>query len=201
MTEEVKQNDFVSKADFDELKNMLMEVLTKPQPKVEEVKQPSTIEANKLAIEEEKSLQSKMKQEIILQDFFEDDSLYNYSEDEKRAFTGASKEEIEVENLKRLLKSSEVVSLIPNKEVKKYNEVMKNGSLNDKLAMKFDFLESFKEAKEKLDIINKKKEEEFGVELSKKGYSTKTSDKFTIDKVNDSGLKKLLGNIDNKYFN
>ena len=200
MTDEVKQNDFVSKADFERLENMLMEVLTKPA-KVEEVKQPSTIEANKLAIEEEKSLQSKMKQEIMLQDFFEDDSLYNYNEDEKRAFTGASKEEIEVENLKRLLANNDIVSLISNKEVKKYNEVMKNGSLNDKLAMKFDFLESFKEAKTKLDAINKKKEEEFGVELSKKGYSTKTSNKFTIDKVNDSGLKKLLGNIDSKYFN
>mgnify|MGYP003508250661 CR=1 FL=1 len=201
MTDEVKQNDFVSKADFERLENMLMEVLTKPQPKVEEVKQPSTIEANKLAIEEEKSLQSKMKQEIMLQDFFEDDSLYNYNEDEKRAFTGASKEEIEVENIKRLLNSSDVISLMPNKEVKKYNEVMKNGSLNDKLAMKFDFLESFKEAKEKLDNINKKKEEEFGVELSKKGYSTKKSDTFTVDKINDGGLRKLLGNIDSKYFN
>ena len=200
MTDEVKQNDFVSKADFDELKNMLMEVLTKPQPKVEEVK-PSTIEANKIAIEEEKSLQNKLKQEIMLQDFFEDDSLYNYSEDEKRAFVGASKEEIEVENLKRLLTNNDVVSLMTNKEVKKYNEVMKNGSLNDKLAIKYDFLESFKEAKEKLDVINKKKEEEFGVELSKKGYSTKTSDTFTIDKVNDSGLRKLLANVDSKYFN
>lgn len=200
MTDEVKQNDFVSKADFDELKNMLMEVLTKPQPKIEEVK-PSTIEANKIAIEEEKSLQSKLKQEIMLQDFFEDDSLYNYSEDEKRAFVGASKEEIEVENLKRLLTNNDVVSLMTNKEVKKYNEVMKNGSLNDKLAIKYDFLESFKEAKEKLDIINKKKEEELGVELSRKGYSKKTSDTFTVDKVNDSGLRKLLANIDSKYFN
>ena len=41
MTDEVKQNDFVSKADFERLENMLMEVLSKP--KVEEVKQPSTI--------------------------------------------------------------------------------------------------------------------------------------------------------------
>jgi hypothetical protein len=144
-----------------------------------------------------------MKNELVLDEFFEDANLYNYTEDEKRAMVNISKEELELINMNKLSSYDDINKFMSKSQQREIDNVLKNGSKQDKLNFKYTFLDYFKEAKDKFDEFNTQKEKELGVELSKKGYTKQGSNnnKFTIDKVNDSGLKKLLANIDSKYFN
>jgi len=167
----------------------------------EEVK--PTYDSNLEAIKKENLTKEQMKHELALDEFFEDSNLYNYTEDEKRAMVNISKEELELINMNKLASYDDINKFMSKAQQREIDNVLKNGSKQDKLNFKYTFLDYFKEAKEKFDEFNTQKEKELGVELSKKGYTKQGSNnnKFTIDKVNDSGLKKLLANIDSKYFN
>jgi len=197
---EVKQEEkveYVTKKDFDALVSMLLE----NKKEKEEVK--PTYDSNLEAIKKENLTKEQMKHELALDEFFEDANLYNYTEDEKRAMVNISKEELELINMNKLASYDDINKFMSKSQQREIDNVLKNGSKQDKLSFKYTFLDYFKEAKDKFEEFNLQKEKELGVELSKKGYTKQGSNnnKFTIDKVNDSGLKKLLANIDNKYFN
>jgi len=199
---EVKQEEkveYVTKKDFEALQNILLEVLGKKEK--EEVK--PNFDSNLEAIKKENLTKEQMKNELVLDEFFEDANLYNYTEDEKRAMVNISKEELELINMNKLSSYDDINKFMSKSQQREIDNVLKNGSKQDKLNFKYTFLDYFKEAKDKFDEFNTQKEKELGVELSKKGYTKQGSNnnKFTIDKVNDSGLKKLLANIDSKYFN
>ena len=191
--------EYVTKKDFDALQNTLLELLSKKEK--EEVK--PTFDSNLEAIKKENLTKEQMKHELALDEFFEDANLYNYTEDEKRAMVNISKEELELINMNKLSSYDDINKFMSKAQQREIDNVLKNGSKQDKLNFKYTFLDYFKEAKEKFDEFNTQKEKELGVELSKKGYTKQGSNnnKFTIDKVNDSELKKLLANIDSKYFN
>ena len=200
--QEVKQEEkveYATKKDFDVIQNTLLELLSKKEK--EEVK--PTYDSNLEAIKKENLTKEQMKHELALDEFFEDSNLYNYTEDEKRAMVNISKEELELINMNKLASYDDINKFMSKAQQREIDNVLKNGSKQDKLNFKYTFLDYFKEAKEKFDEFNTQKEKELGVELSKKGYTKQGSNnnKFTIDKVNDSGLKKLLANIDSKYFN
>ncbi len=196
---EVKQEEKLDYVTKEELKNILLEVLGKKEK--EEVK--PTFDSNLEAIKKENLTKEQMKHELALDEFFEDSNLYNYTEDEKRAMVNISKEELELINMNKLASYDDINKFMSKSQQREIDNVLKNGSKQDKLSFKYTFLDYFKEAKDKFEEFNLQKEKELGVELSKKGYTKQGSNnnKFTIDKVNDSGLKKLLANIDNKYFN
>jgi hypothetical protein len=199
---EIKQEEkveYVTKKDFDALQNILLEVLGKKEK--EEVK--PTFDSNLEAIKKENLTKEQMKHELALDEFFEDANLYNYTEDEKRAMVNISKEELELINMNKLASYEDINKFMSKSQQREIDNVLKNGSKQDKLSFKYTFLDYFKEAKDKFEEFNLQKEKELGVELSKKGYTKQGSNnnKFTIDKVNDSELKKLLANIDSKYFN
>lgn len=191
--------EYATKKDFDALQNTLLELLSKKEK--EEVK--PTYDSNLEAIKKENLTKEQMKHELALDEFFEDSNLYNYTEDEKRAMVNISKEELELINMNKLASYDNINKFMSKAQQREIDNVLKNGSKQDKLNFKYTFLDYFKEAKEKFDEFNTQKEKELGVELSKKGYTKQGSNnnKFTIDKVNDSELKKLLANIDSKYFN
>jgi hypothetical protein len=191
--------EYATKKDFDALQNTLLELLSKKEK--EEVK--PTYDSNLEAIKKENLTKEQMKHELALDEFFEDSNLYNYTEDEKRAMVNISKEELELINMNKLSSYDNINKFMSKAQQREIDNVLKNGSKQDKLNFKYTFLDYFKEAKEKFDEFNTQKEKELGVELSKKGYTKQGSNnnKFTIDKVNDSELKKLLANIDSKYFN
>jgi hypothetical protein len=197
---EVKQEEkveYVTKKDFDALVSMLLE----NKKEKEEVK--PTYDSNLETIKKENLTKEQMKHELALDEFFDDANLYNYTEDEKRAMVNISKEELELINMNKLSSYDNINKFMSKAQQREIDNVLKNGSKQDKLNFKYTFLDYFKEAKDKFDEFNTQKEKELGVELSKKGYTKQGSNnnKFTIDKVNDSGLKKLLANIDSKYFN
>jgi len=191
--------EYATKKDFDALQNTLLELLSKKEK--EEVK--PNFDSNLEAIKKENLTKEQMKHELALDEFFEDSNLYNYTEDEKRAMVNISKEELELINMNKLASYDNINKFMSKAQQREIDNVLKNGSKQDKLNFKYTFLDYFKEAKEKFDEFNTQKEKELGVELSKKGYTKQGSNnnKFTIDKVNDSELKKLLANIDSKYFN
>jgi len=191
--------EYVTKKDFDSLQNTLLELLSKKEK--EEVK--PTYDSNLETIKKENLTKEQMKNELVLDEFFEDANLYNYTEDEKRAMVNISKEELELINMNKLSSYDDINKFMSKSQQREIDNVLKNGSKQDKLNFKYTFLDYFKEAKDKFDEFNTQKEKELGVELSKKGYTKQGSNnnKFTIDKVNDSELKKLLANIDSKYFN
>lgn len=191
--------EYVTKKDFEALQNILLEALGKKEK--EEVK--PTFDSNLESIKKENLTKEQMKNELVLDEFFEDANLYNYTEDEKRAMVNISKEELELINMNKLSSYDDINKFMSKSQQREIDNVLKNGSKQDKLNFKYTFLDYFKEAKDKFDEFNTQKEKELGVELSKKGYTKQGSNnnKFTIDKVNDSGLKKLLANIDSKYFN
>jgi hypothetical protein len=191
--------EYVTKKDFEALQNILLEALGKKEK--EEVK--PTFDSNLESIKKENLTKEQMKNELVLDEFFEDANLYNYTEDEKRAMVNISKEELELINMNKLSSYDDINKFMSKSQQREIDNVLKNGSKQDKINFKYTFLDYFKEAKDKFDEFNTQKEKELGVELSKKGYTKQGSNnnKFTIDKVNDSGLKKLLANIDSKYFN
>jgi hypothetical protein len=191
--------EYVTKKDFEALQNILLEALGKKEK--EEVK--PTFDSNLETIKKENLTKEQMKNELVLDEFFEDANLYNYTEDEKRAMVNVSKEELELINMNKLSSYDDINKFMSKAQQREIDNVLKNGSKQDKINFKYTFLDYFKEAKDKFDEFNLQKEKELGVELSKKGYTKQGSNnnKFTIDKVNDSGLKKLLANIDSKYFN
>jgi hypothetical protein len=191
--------EYVTKKDFDALQNTLLELLSKKEK--EEVK--PTYDSNLETIKKENLTKEQMKNELVLDEFFEDANLYNYTEDEKRAMVNISKEELELINMNKLSSYDDINKFMSKAQQREIDNVLKNGSKQDKLNFKYTFLDYFKEAKDKFDEFNTQKEKELGVELSKKGYTKQGSNnnKFTVDNVNDSELKKLLANIDSKYFN
>lgn len=188
---EVKQEEkveYVTKKDFDALVSMLLE----NKKEKEEVK--PTYDSNLEAIKKENLTKEQMKHELALDEFFEDANLYNYTEDEKRAMVNISKEELELINMNKLASYEDINKFMSKAQQREIDNVLKNGSKQDKLNFKYTFLDYFKEAKEKLDEFNLQKEKELGVELSKKGFRTINNDNKTlqVETMKNSYLKSQI---------
>jgi hypothetical protein len=195
---EVKQEEkveYVSKKDFEAFQNILLEALGKKEK--EEVK--PTYDSNLEAIKKENLTKEQMKHELALDEFFDDANLYNYTEDEKRAMVNISKEELELINMNKLASYEDINKFMSKSQQREIDNVLKNGSKQDKLNFKYIFLDYFKEAKEKFDEFNTQKEKELGLELSKKGFKSNIkSDEKNIDSISNHYLKNQFKSLKDK---
>ncbi len=190
---EIKQEEkveYVTKKDFEALQNILLEALGKKEK--EEVK--PTFDSNLEAIKKENLTKEQMKHELALDEFFQDANLYNYTEDEKRAMVNISKEELELINMNKLASYEDINKFMSKSQQREIDNVLKNGSKQDKLSFKYTFLDYFKEAKEKFEEFNLQKEKELGVELSKKGFRAINNDNKTlqVESITNGYLKSQI---------
>ena len=121
--------EYVTKKDFDSLQNTLLELLSKKEK--EEVK--PTYDSNLETIKKENLTKEQMKNELVLDEFFEDANLYNYTEDEKRAMVNISKEELELINMNKLSSYDDINKFMSKSQQREIDNVLKNGSKQDKL--------------------------------------------------------------------
>lgn len=195
---EVKQEDkieYVTKKDFDALQSLLIEALgTKKQQPKEEV----SFDTNLRNIEEEKQTRENIKREIELQDFFDDDMLYDYTEDEKLAMVNLSKDEIELTNIRKLSNNSDVLEHLSNSQRKEIDKVLKDGSKQDKLNFKYTFIEYYKEALEKFINQQEKIDKELGKHLSKQGVNIHNKDSFNVDSIRNPRLRNQVQQLKEK---
>jgi len=191
--QEVKQEEkveYVTKKDFDALQNILLEALGKKEK--ETPKEEVNFDTNLKKIEEEKITKEQMKREIELQNYFEDDKLYNYSEDEKRAMVNLSTDEIELVNLNKLSKDNDILEFLSNSQRREIDKVLKEGSKQDKLNFKYKFMEYYIEAKDKFIKFEDKKNKEIGVNLSKNGINTNNNDSINLNSIRNLRLKNQV---------
>jgi hypothetical protein len=191
--QEVKQEEkveYVTKKDFDALQNILLEALGKKEK--EQPKEEVNFDTNLKKIEEEKITKEQMKREIELQNYFEDDKLYNYSEDEKRAMVNLSTDEIELVNLNKLSKDNDILEFLSNSQRKEIDKVLKEGSKQDKLNFKYKFMEYYIEAKDKFIKFEDKKNKEIGVNLSKNGINTNNNDSINVNSIRNLRLRNQV---------
>ena len=174
-----------------ELKKQIEELKSLISSKEKDVTKTVTYEDNLAKVKEEEFNKEQLRKEIALDDFFNDPALYHYTEEEKRAFTGLTKEETELANMKYLYGNKKVLEHLSREQLRRMDDVFKNGSTKEKLDFKFDFLESYKEGLDKFNKFNHEKEIELGVELSKKGYQQKNNDNvFDVNSIKTPNLRR-----------